>query len=413
MNEYKRIFLSLLSVWVNISSCAWASTHIGQISILKRFVVMDGACAWPVLTVLPNGDLAALIWPYPNHGHHEGAAESWVSSDHGLTWAKAGVPVMNIPGVARLNVAGGMAADGNYIAVVSGWAEKPTIANVTSYMPPKVRLNAEGVVVARSADFGHTWVAQPEQVFQQADGKNVIPYGRVTSIAGLTLGVMCYMDDVLFYTSDDNGISWRERGIVSTGRVHNETTWLRLQNGELYAAARRWDDGGIDGLRSSDNGLTWRLEERLTLPRQHPADMIHLPDGRLLLSYSSRNEGSWGIWVRFGDAMARNWGPPILLADLGEAHDGETGLMGRDGGYPSTVIARDGSLVTRFNEHVAQDRHGMGRDGGYPSTVIARDGSLVTAFYSKGNAHHQRYHVGIVKWRIAKPPEKGTTRDAN
>jgi len=382
MHLSNRIFLSVLSVCASVSFSvgALASTQDDQIRILRRLVVMDGACAWPQLTVLPNGDIAALIWPYPNHGHHEGAAESWVSSDHGLIWTKAGVPVMNTPGVARLNVAGGMAADGNYIALVSGWAEKPTIANVANYMPPKMRLNAEGPVVARSADFGRTWHARPDQLFQQADGKNLIAYGRISSVGGVAIGVMCYLDDVLFYASEDNGASWKRRGVVSTGRAHNESTWLRLMNGELYAAARRWDGGGVDGFRSLDGGKSWRLEGRLTLPRQHPADITQLRDGKLLLSYSSRNDGSWAIWIRLADETGSNWGPPMLLVDLQEADDGQAGLLRRDGGYPSTVIAEDGTLVT--------------------------------AYYSKGNSTHQRYHVGIVKWRLSNLGDVSGKRDA-
>jgi hypothetical protein len=39
------------------------------------------------------------------------------------------------------------------------------------------------------------------------------------------------------------------------------------------------------------------------------------------------------------------------------------------------------------------------RDGGYPFTVLAADGKLVTAYYSRGVPAHQCYHVGGGRWR--------------
>jgi hypothetical protein len=43
-------------------------------------------------------------------------------------------------------------------------------------------------------------------------------------------------------------------------------------------------------------------------------------------------------------------------------------------------------------------------DGGYPSTVLAADGTYVTAYYSRGVPAHQRYHMGVIRWRL-----RGTT----
>ena len=39
------------------------------------------------------------------------------------------------------------------------------------------------------------------------------------------------------------------------------------------------------------------------------------------------------------------------------------------------------------------------RNGGYPSTIVLPDGTLVTAYYCRGVAAHNRYHTGVVRWR--------------
>jgi hypothetical protein len=43
---------------------------------------------------------------------------------------------------------------------------------------------------------------------------------------------------------------------------------------------------------------------------------------------------------------------------------------------------------------------GAPTDGGYPSTVLLADGTFVTAYYCRGIPAHQRYHMGVVRWRL-------------
>jgi hypothetical protein len=32
--------------------------------------------------------------------------------------------------------------------------------------------------------------------------------------------------------------------------------------------------------------------------------------------------------------------------------------------------------------------------------VLAADGTFVTAYYARGIPAHQRYHMGVVRWRL-------------
>jgi len=378
MKKISKMVITVLLGLLSVQGLAAAKPSL--IKQLDRFVAMDGACAWPQLTVLPNGEIAAVIWPYPNHGFNEGAAECWISSDGGARWRMTGVPVKNIPGVARLNVATGLNYAGAFVALIGGFGGKPSVADVATYKFPAVTPNAEMPIPSVSLDHGRTWKESLGSVFQQEDGKNLIPYGRIASLGNNELGVMCYRDDVVFYVSKDGGVSWQKRGVVSRGKVHNETTWLRLANGDLYAAARTWEDGHVDGLRSIDDGVTWKSEGAVALPRQHPADLTRLPDGRILLTYGLRNEGIWGVCVRFGDADARTWGEPVLLVNMEDATDLADGVLKKDGGYPSTVVLSNGTLVT--------------------------------AYYTKGTPAHRRYHVGIVRWNLVDPATPSQGRNA-
>ena len=142
----------------------------------------------------------------------------------------------------------------------------------------------------------------------------------------------------------------------------------------IPAASRGAENSCLDAFRSTDGGATWHPEGPLTLNGQHPADLTRLPDGRILLSYGVRNPGLWGVAVRFGDATAHHWTAPMVLVDFEDSSD-----------HPRLADPR--------------------RDGGYPSTVVAADGTLVTAYYTRGIPAHYRYHMGVVRW-LPPPPER-------
>lgn len=346
---------------------------LNGIKTYERFVGIDGACAWPQITLLPNGEIAALIWPRNNHGLTEGAAECWVSADQGATWRRAGVPVPHDPGANRMNLAGGLTDTGVYIAAVSGWNNRPPFREDARLGG----LNHQGArtlppVVAFSRDFGRTWTDQHRMELPPGkSGSYPIPFGRIAPVGPGEIGVMVYLDGVDFCSSSDGGKTWKIKGRLSGERVHNETTWIRLANGDLFAAARTYADTYLEGFRSTDGGVTWKSEGALTQPSQAPADLVVLPDGRILLSYGVRNSGFYGIAVRFGDASARRWSAPVFLVDL----EGSTDTAGDS----------------------------PPRDGGYPSSVVLPDGLVATAFYTRGTPTHRRYHMGVVRWS---PPAK-------
>ncbi|MDB6167573.1 MAG: hypothetical protein JWM88_437 [Verrucomicrobia bacterium] len=360
---------------------ATAESALPRFPLYERYIAIDGSCGWPLLITLANRDIACYIWPDTSHGYSEGAVECWVSQDQGRTWQRRSVPVPNEPTTNRMNHAGGLAADGSLIALVSGWDNRkpkgwmPDPSDKSRPLTHFAGAHTRRARPAISTDSGLTWKQFPEVTDPEDADRRPTAYGRVQSLPDGQLGVMLYSAVVDFYTSADGGMTWQKRGRVS-GEGHNETTWIRLANGDLFAASRTGETNDafmlLQGYRSKDNGATWTLEHNLTLPRQHPADLTGLPDGRILLTYGVRNEGNWSIAYRVGDAEARNWSPPVELVDL------------------------EGSTDQRSDPFPI-------RDGGYPSTVVMPDGVLVTAYYTRGVMAHHRYHVGVVRWKIPPP----------
>jgi len=347
--------------------------------LLERFIAIDHACGWPNLTVLPDGSIAALIWPEPCHGLWEGAAECWGSADGGRTWAKRGVPVPFAPGTNRMNLAAGLARDGALVALVAGWDGRPPRGTPATH----VECNLMPAIPARSSDGGLTWETFPPLVapagargphygdgkrFGKAGGEaSPTPFGDIWPLADGSLGAMAYTDRIHFYVSDDDGRTWAHRAAFGTPDGHNETTWIPLPDGRLLAAARTCGDQRLDLFVSADQGHTWTFSQAATGKNEHPAALTALADGGLLLTYGIRTDALYGVGVRLSRDAGQTWSEPQTLVDF----------------------------ITATNPTDPK-----WRDGGYPTTVQLPDGTLVTAYYCKGTPAHTRYHVGVVKWTI-------------
>ena len=345
-------------------------------TIVQRVVAVDNVTAWPNLTVLRDGTILATLFNQPAHGTAEGDVECWISRD-GMSWEKRGTAAPHDRGANRMNVAAGLAGNGDLIVLAAGWSLKP------SSKPGGAPLldTPQRPWISRSADDGKTWSVD-KQSFPVAETgmSDFVPFGDIVAGADGSLRVLCYasardskaawldrVNKVSMLRSDDDGRGWKVGSAISDR--HNETAPFHLGHGKWLAAARSHEaKPALDLFRSDDDGKTWRLDRRLTEPGQIPADFLRLRDGRLLLSYGNRNAGQFGVVAKVSADEGSTWSSPI------------------------TVVS---DLTTR--------------DCGYPSSVQLPGGEILTAYYAQGVAGHPRYHMGAVLWKlptVASPPEK-------
>lgn len=326
----------------------------------ERYIAVDNVCAWPNLTTLPNGDLAAAIFNHPSHGLAEGDVEVWASADGGKLWELRGTATTHDPSSNRMNVAAGRAHNGDLIVLASGWGGMG------------FRKKILPVMVSRSADGGRTWDRSLD-VKLPAGLTYLIPFGDVVQMEGDMLAVPFYQEardwgsderpkerkgsSYLLFSKDD-GRTWGD-GVLLAPDDYNELSVLRIRADRWLAAVRTYQDGHLELFESSDEGRTWKNAGPLTLPSHHPAHLLELNDGRILLTYGIREKGHQGVGMRISDDEGKTWKAPTRITNL----EGTT-------------------------------------DGGYPSSVQLPDGSLVTAYYSNGVTQHRRYHMGVVRWEL-------------
>lgn len=346
---------------------------------MERYVAIDGVCAWPNLTRLPDGEIIATIFNQPCHGKWSGDVDCWASAD-GRFWTKRGTPAPHEPGTNRMNVAAGLAGDGTLIVLASGWSHRVPRPEPVPVYPHDATTSEQAVQydftqakvldpwVCRSADGGRTWtrdgvVERPEMM------ANLIPFGDVVCDAEGRPCASFYGWDTKsarrsgdrfswFFRSGDGGRTWKPVSLIGNGN-HNETTLLHLGSGRWLAAARTAAEKAIELFASSDDGATWTSRGMATFPMQHPGHLLRLADGRILFCFGLRNPGLRGVGARLSEDDGATWGQMRVLVTYDD-----------------------------------------NADGGYPASAQNADGTIVTAYYSASAPAHQRYHMGVVRWTM-------------
>lgn len=272
---------------------------------LTHAVAVKDVTAWPNLDELADGAVVATIFNQPCHGLWEGDVDCRATTDGGESWQFRGRPAPHEPTTNRMNVAAGTNAKGELIVLASGWGNRNPPPPEGKPTHPDTGKAPLPIWVCRSADYGKTWthtegvelpsksrLAATEQLSDR-----LIPFGDIIVIGDGKLGVCLYAwdptrktHDAYFFTSTDDGATWSVASVIGTGGL-NETTPLRLANGDLLACARTfWDEQPrqeqrLELFRSKDNGASWKRERPVTGPMEHPAHLLELSDGRLLTAF--------------------------------------------------------------------------------------------------------------------------------
>jgi photosystem II stability/assembly factor-like uncharacterized protein len=339
------------------------------------YVAIDNKGLWPNLTRLPNGELAAAIYNHPSHGYGSNSdVELWISQDDGRSWAFRS-QVTDHPGnpnAIRMNHAVGLNAEGELVAIVSGYQERQRLP----FLPLQRCI---------SSDNGHTWdrdILDTSQVpfgdiFPMPDGRLICSmYARVSQQPAKR---KCWV-----FFSEDGGRTWgNETELADTSETHI----IRCRSGMLLAAGRTSCVDSMDRalphgsgellFKSDDDGKTWSAGKRLSPQGQENAHLLELNDGRILCSFTSRIPGLFGVVLRMSRDEGETWSYPVVLVSM----------PGRD--WHKT-------------------------DCGYPSSVQFDDGAIVTAYYfgpkkpewaAHGLPWHQRYHMGVARWDLSCWPD--------
>lgn len=298
-------------------------------------VVAANACGWPILTKLPTGELICIHFSAPSHGLTEGDLICSKSHGCGRSWRKVSVVSKGPPKGNRMHLAVGLARNGDLLCFSSGFMLKD--GKIDEF---------GGLRLSRSSDGGDSWF---EDFNPKVPAKlnPCIPYGRIIKAGDGALAFSCYRSQgrgkpseswVCF--SEDDGRAWKTFRKLGDNDS-NEVSLCFTSKGNLVACARTHVDHHLKFLRFFPHSNRWRNLGDVSLPMQHPADLIEFNESFLLATYGIRNRGLMGLGARISNDQGRSWSPPSIIHQFGDEAS--------DVGYPSTICLDDkGNLLTAF-----------------------------------------------------------------
>jgi hypothetical protein len=214
--------------------------------------------------------------------------------------------------------------------------------------------------------------------FQPLQGRS--PYGKIIALADGTLLLAIYGDEIgaigedrpncsYLLRSRDGGLTWGVPTLIA--RAFNETGLALLPDGSLLAALRTNTPRVADHVwlsRSSDEGFTWSEPQQFTCPSEHPADLLPLSDGSVLMAYGRRHEpyGVRAVVLR-GDSRSDE----LVLAD---------DALSGDCGYPSSVCLSSGHVITAYYAAGTSDWQIYNPDGCVARAVVWSETELQEAW---------------------------------
>lgn len=319
---------------------------------------------FPVVTKTAAGGMVAVLRGGAGHLGLAGRIEIIRSADGGHTWS----PPQVIADSERddRNPALGLSAQGTLILSYhcQGNYDERGVYIRTGADPARV-----DVMVTRSHDGGLSWEAPfPLGIERLRHGS---PFGKIVSLRDGTLLMPIYHSSGSHIVrSQDDGATWGDPALLHPQM--NETALLVLPAGDVLAVMRGADqEQALHLTRSSDGGYTWSAPVQLTGPRQHPADLVQLTNGALLLTYGNRNP-PYRIEGRVSRDGGQTW-LDCLLSFSGHLYGYTVEAPRRsDLGYPSSVV-HNGQGMTIYYYNPAINKPIQGDTPDKEPLHLARD----------------------------------------
>jgi hypothetical protein len=154
---------------------------------------------------------------------------------------------------------------------------------------------------------------------------------------------------VFVVRSEDGGRTWGPPVEVASqaGKEFEEPCPLDLGDGTILMLMRENKTSYLHQTISRDGGLSWSPPQPTAI-LGYPADLLALPDGRILCVYGYRF-APYAIRAIVSSDQGQTWHPESARVVRGD-------LPSADLGYPSSVLMNDGRLFTIY---YAQDREGV------------------------------------------------------
>jgi len=226
--------------------------------------------------------------------------------------------------------------------------------NIKPFDPEELAPWARGIggaYVHRSFDAGNTWSQTVEINTTPYSGG----YGLRQAVELPDGDILLPLSDVPKYTtvfiarSQDRGCTWGRlvEAAHLPGCCFEELTALRLASGRIVMLLRENNSHYLYQTVSDDDGWNWSQPARTPI-WGYPAHLLAIPQGKVVCVYGYRDK-PYGIRLVTSDDECKTWNVDQILSVRDD-------LPNKDLGYPSSVLADDGSI---FSVYYGQDTDGV------------------------------------------------------
>jgi Neuraminidase (sialidase) len=318
-----------------------------------RYQVATAGGYFPIVDRLPGGRLVCVVREGDFHVGQRARLAITISDDGGESWSETHPITATNPDPCH--TAFGCSAAGTMIV---GYV-LPHAYREGVWQAGEVRDSP--IIVSRSEDGGVTWSDAATIDHSAIPEPSVHPNGRIVQLPDGTLlmniltcwaadgGELGYNRERGFASyllrSRDDGRTWGEPSLIGRDNMI-ETSFACAPSGTLAAAIRHYPPGQAHDVwlaESEDDGYTWGTPRPVTRPGDHPADLVWLRDGRLLLVYGQRRVPC-GVRAMISHDGGKTWDEEHKLTLAAEGTTTDTG-------YPSAVQLDDGQVLVVYYLH--------------------------------------------------------------
>ena len=306
--------------------------HIYEERSVKRYLIAP-MTMFPVLLKLQNGDLLAVVRGGEYHLGERGRLDCVRSRDGGISWGRPSTIVAEGPD--DRNPSAIQCSNGDILVAFSKADMYVNGVFSQEKAETKRKESRPNVWLTRSEDNGQTW-SQAKLIEEFPTEVGMAVYGKSVEYPQ---GTICLsLKSEFLARSTDFGQTW---GDFTKRALNNETAYLYLPSGKAISMIRRNEKGvSLWQADSFDGGRTWGEPRQITGYMEHPADLILLQSGKILLTYGRRRP-PYGIQAMLSYDEGENWDTKHKITLVSDAEDMEVG-------YPSSVQLDDGTICTAY-----------------------------------------------------------------
>lgn len=215
-------------------------------------------------------------------------------------------------------------SDDVLVTVASGSQGTSSVAVVDRYVhvvwTDYTLMGNSEVYHCRSTDGGTTWdtPAQMSYGSGSSEGASVAAFGSSVHVAWHDTRFGWWNNEIYYRCSTDDGLTWGVETRMTEDTTFSNLPSIAVSGTNVHVVWEEMRDGNFEIYykRSTDNGATWGADTRLTLdPGDSFCPSLIASGANVHLAWQDSRDGNEEIYYKVSTDNGSTWGPDVRLSD--------------------------------------------------------------------------------------------------